>query len=97
MSFFRMGMALVLIGFASVALAQERNVALLASACAVCHGTNGYSQGGTPKLAGLDEMYFEKQMLQFRNGERESTVMAQHASGYTEEEIRLLAHYFAQQ
>lgn len=75
----------------------ERNVALLAASCAACHGTRGHSVGGMPKLAGLDELHFIKQMLQFQSGERDATVMMHHASGYTEEEIRLLAEYFARQ
>jgi cytochrome c553 len=36
-------------------------------------------------------------MQQFKNGERPATVMMQHARGYSEEEIRLLADYFAEQ
>lgn len=77
--------------------AEDRNVALLASACAACHGTNGHSVGGTPSLAGLDRLYFIEQMQQFQSGERSSSVMMQHARGYSEEEIRLLADYFASQ
>ncbi|WP_438970881.1 c-type cytochrome [Methylophaga sp.] len=77
--------------------AQERNVALLASSCAACHGTNGHSVSGTPSLAGLDKMYFMEQMRHFKTGERPSTVMMKHASGYTEQEIRLLAEFFSQQ
>lgn len=79
------------------AQADPRNVALLASACAVCHGKNGHSQGGTPSLAGLNKDYFIQQMLAFKDGQRDATVMRQHASGYTEEEIRLLAQYFSEQ
>mgnify|MGYP005849699179 CR=1 FL=1 len=77
--------------------AEGRDVALLASACAACHGTQGHSVAGTPSLAGLDRLYFIEQMRQFRTGERPSTVMMKHASGYTKEEIRLLAEYFAGQ
>ncbi len=77
--------------------AESRNVALLASACATCHGTNGHSQGGTPSLAGLNKNYFIQQMLAFKDGQRVGTVMPQHAAGYTEEEIRLMAKYFSEQ
>ena len=77
--------------------AEGRNATLLASTCAACHGTNGHSVAGTPSLAGLDSLYFIQQMQQFKSGERSSTVMMQHASGYTEEEIRLMAAYFAAQ
>lgn len=90
------GAALLLLASASVH-AEGRNAALLAAACAACHGTNGHSMGGTPSLAGLDQQYFIEQMHQFKSGDRTSTVMMQHARGYSEEEIRLLADYFASQ
>lgn len=70
---------------------------LLASSCASCHGTQGYSSGGIPGLAGLSEQYFTEQMRQFKSGERSSTIMAYHASAYTDEEIKKLAEYFSQQ
>lgn len=72
----------------------DPNIALLASSCAGCHGTNGYSKGEMPKLAGLQPDYFIQQMQAFANGERESSVMRHHAPAYTETEIRLLAEYF---
>lgn len=97
MSLYRLvGTALLILASVSVH-AEGRNPALLAAACAACHGTNGYSAGGTPSLAGLDQQYFIEQMHQFQTGDRESTVMMQHARGYTEEEIRLLAEFFASQ
>lgn len=83
----------------SVTLSAEevRNVDLLVSSCAACHGTNGYSVGGTPKLAGLDKLHFIEQMTEFTSGERPSTVMFHHASGYTEDEIILMAEFFSKQ
>lgn len=89
--------ALLLMLLASVAQAEERNVALMASACAACHGTQGHSVGGTPSLAGLEQLYFIQQMQLFQSGERPSSVMMKHARGYGEEEIRLLAEYFSAQ
>ncbi len=97
MSLYRLIGACCLLLSLSSLQAEERNPALLASACAACHGTNGHSLGGTPSLAGLDKLYFIEQMQQFQTGERPSTVMMKHATGYTEEEIRLLAAYFSQQ
>jgi len=75
----------------------HKNVELLASSCAACHGTNGHSVGGTPSLAGLDKQHFMAQMNQFITGTRESTVMKHHASAYSAEEIELLADFFATQ
>lgn len=79
-------------------LAEEgRNVALLASSCAACHGTNGHSEGGLPSLAGMDRLYIIEQMTQFTNGKRPATVMQHHASGYSSDEVDLLAEYFSKQ
>ena len=75
----------------------HKNIELLASSCAACHGTNGHSVGGTPSLAGLDKLHFMTQMDQFINGSRESTVMKHHASGYSADEIELLADFFSKQ
>lgn len=74
-----------------------RNVELLASTCAACHGTNGHSAGDLPSLAGVDKLYIVEQMQQFVSGERTSTVMMHHASGYTQAEIELMADYFSKQ
>ena len=75
----------------------EPNIALLASSCAGCHGTNGHSKGEMPKLAGLQQDYFIQQMQDFVSGARESSVMRHHAAAYTEKEIRLLAEYFSEE
>lgn len=77
--------------------AQTSHIRVLAASCAACHGTQGNSVGITPTLAGLDKGYFVTQMLAFKRGERSPTVMHHHAKGLTEEEIHLLAAYFAEQ
>jgi len=77
--------------------AQERNIELLASSCAACHGTRGHSAGGFPSLAGMASGHIVEQMTQFVNGQRPSTVMIHHANGYTKEEIKLLAQFFSEQ
>jgi cytochrome c553 len=94
---FLLAVVVCLMTMSTSSIAQERNVALLASSCAACHGTNGHSVGGIPSLAGASESYIVEQMTQFANGERKSTVMFQHVSGYTQEEIELMAAYFAKQ
>jgi cytochrome subunit of sulfide dehydrogenase len=76
---------------------EKRDVELLASSCASCHGTRGHSVAGTPSLAGLDRLYFMHQMDQFISKTRTSTVMNHHATGYTADEIKLLAEFFSQQ
>ncbi len=76
---------------------SPRNVALLASSCAACHGTHGHSVGIMPALVGLSERYFIDKMNAFRASTRPATVMIRHARGYTDEEIKLLAKFFAAQ
>jgi len=73
------------------------HIQTLAASCAACHGTNGNSVAGTPVLAGLDKSHFIMQMLAFRSGERQASVMHRHAKGLTAEEIEQLATYFSTQ
>lgn len=69
--------------------------ATLSITCAGCHGTDGKSSGAIPSIAGKTADYIEKAMLEFRDGKRPSTVMQRHAKGYSDEEIKLIAGYFA--
>jgi cytochrome c553 len=71
----------------------------LAATCANCHGTagKGIPDGSIPKLAGLKNDYFVEQMQAFKSGTRPATIMHQLAKGYSDEQIRLLATYFASQ
>ncbi len=69
--------------------------AMLSNSCAGCHGTDGNSPGEIPSIAGKSVLYIEKALLEFRSGERPGTVMGRHTKGYTEEEIRLIAEFFA--
>lgn len=77
--------------------AQEKvaNVRLLTASCAACHGTNGYSTGITPVLAGLGRDYFIQQMVDFKSGARPGTIMNNNASGYTFAEIEKMADFFS--
>jgi sulfide dehydrogenase cytochrome subunit len=69
----------------------------VAATCANCHGTDGRSRGGVPSLAGQDKGYLIRQMRDFRDGKRPSTVMQQLAKGYTDAEVEAAAAYFAAQ
>ncbi len=72
------------------------SASMLANTCAGCHGTNGASQGpATPTIAGLSPEYFEEVMEGFKSGEIPSTIMGRIAKGYTKEEIKAMAEYFA--
>ncbi len=80
------------------ALAQDVNTGRnLAAACAICHGTNGANAGGLPNIAGQPSDYLARQMRDFRDGKRAATIMHQISKGYTDQQIDLLASYFAAQ
>lgn len=75
-----------------------RSAAMLANTCAGCHGTQGHSAGDSmPSLAGLDERYFYKAMKDFQSDARPSTIMGRLARGYSDNELKALADFFAAQ
>lgn len=69
--------------------------AMLGNSCAGCHGTDGNSPGAIPSIGGKSPDFIETALREFRDGKRPGTVMARHASGYTDEEIRLIAEFFS--
>ncbi len=78
---------------------QELAINGMAATCANCHGTFGKSiQGGAlPSLAGMQSEYIVEQMQAFKTGTRKATIMHQLAKGYTDQQIKDLAAYFAAQ
>jgi len=91
------GCALLLLWGGTVAHAQDSTYARsLAATCFTCHGTDGRSVGGIPpSLAGQSKQYLLQQMKALRAGQRPATIMHQQAKGYTDEELELIAGYFA--
>lgn len=79
------------------ALAQEVNPARsLAATCASCHGTEGRPRNpALAPLAGMPADTLLQQLADYRSGRRPGTVMPQVVKGYSEEQLRLLARYFA--
>jgi cytochrome c553 len=69
----------------------------LAANCANCHGTDGKSSSAMPSLAGLERSYLILRMQDFKAGRRPATIMHQIAKGYSDEQIELIAEYFASQ
>ena len=67
---------------------------LLASNCFQCHGTNGKGPG-FDKLAGESARELLKELQEFRAGKEGNGIMARHALGYTDEQMRLLTAYLA--
>lgn len=83
-----------------LAAAQDPNLARnLAANCANCHGTNGKAipNAGMPSLAGEPKDQLVKRIKEYRAGTRPATVMHQISKGYTDEQIDLVAGFFAAQ
>ena len=84
--------------FASAAPPEIPAGARLAGACANCHGTNGKTQGDAlPSLAGQDKTVLLTSLKEYKSGQRTATVMHQITKGYTDEQLEILAAYFATQ
>ncbi|MEN9316868.1 MAG: hypothetical protein RIS35_3261 [Pseudomonadota bacterium] len=90
-----------LLGAVSSVAAQEpdRQARNWASSCAACHGTDGRTVGyEVPSLAGRDAGQLFRALTEFRSDQRPAaTVMHQHAKGYTDEQLRRIADWFARQ
>ena len=80
-------------------LAQDANLARnLAATCANCHGTNGQVRGSDVKpLAGVAAEKILAQIADFKSGAQPATIMHQISKGYTDEQLKLIAAYFAAQ
>lgn len=69
----------------------------LAATCANCHGANGQAVGDMRPLAGVPAEKIVAMMSDYKAGNLSATIMHQIAKGYTDEQIRLIATYFAAQ
>ena len=78
--------------------AADANLARnLAATCANCHGTNGQARGDMKPIAGMAADKLIAMLDDYKNGNQPATIMHQIAKGYTPEQIKLIAGYFAAQ
>ena len=83
---------------AALAQAQDANLGRnLAATCANCHGTNGQARGDSRQLAGVTAEKIIAALNDFRSGALPATIMHQISKGYTDDQIKLIAAYFAAQ
>jgi cytochrome subunit of sulfide dehydrogenase len=85
---------------AVAALAQAQNANLgrnLAATCANCHGTNGQARGDSKPLAGVSAEKIVAAFADFKSGAMPATIMHQIAKGYTDDQVKLIAAFFAAQ
>lgn len=67
-----------------------------ANSCAACHGPMGISRNRMyPSIAGLTEAELKQALLDYRSGERVNPLMSPQARGLSDEDIELLAAYYA--
>jgi cytochrome c553 len=92
-----LAMIVVVAAAASVQAQDATRARNVAASCAACHGTNGVSAGGMPALAGMSKPDLVRKMQDFKSGRAPSTIMGQIAKGYSDEQIDLVAGYFAMQ
>jgi cytochrome c553 len=82
----------------AAAQAQDNPLARnLAATCANCHGTNGHARGDMKPLAGVSAEKILAALADFKSGAQPSTIMGQIAKGYTDEQVKLIAAFFAAQ
>ncbi len=92
--------ATALAGTAAPLAAQAQDALLarnLAATCANCHGTNGNARGDMRPLAGVSAGKIIAMVDDYRSGAQAATIMHQIAKGYTPQQIKLVAEYFAAQ
>lgn len=91
-------LAALLVG-ASPAIQAQATLAgrSLAATCTNCHGPSGHSHGEVASLAGVPAADILQALAEFKSGQRNATVMHQLAKGYTDEQLRLIAAFFAAQ
>ncbi|MDP1532679.1 MAG: cytochrome C [Rubrivivax sp.] len=91
--------ALAALAFAaSTASAQDLTLARnLAATCANCHGVDGHARGDMKPLAGVSADKMLAMLADFKSGTQPATIMHQIVKGYRDDQIQLIAAYFAAQ
>ena len=67
---------------------------LLAAQCAQCHGTGG-SGRGFDELAGESAQKIYNELREMKHRTRVEGIMDRQARGYTDQQLRVIADYFA--
>jgi len=77
---------------------QTLALKLVTEKCQFCHGLNGEASSVIyPRLAGQNKLYLEKQLKDFKSGQRQIEPMNEISATLTDTEITALAEYFKEQ
>jgi sulfide dehydrogenase cytochrome subunit len=68
---------------------------MLALSCSSCHGTDGISTSTMPHIGGKSKEYLYKTLKDFKSGKRPGTIMRKHVKGFTDKELKQIAHYYS--
>ena len=68
-----------------------------ASSCSGCHPPSASAETKVPPLRGQNPAAIAAAMQAFRSGERPATVMGRIAKGFSDDEIRAIAAWVAEQ
>lgn len=90
------GLALLSLGLGA---AQAADAPEVAATCVACHGERGAApiMPSYPVIAGQYEDYLAHSLEAYRSGKRKNAIMAGIAGGLSDQDIRELSRYFAQQ
>ncbi|CAK0764883.1 Cytochrome subunit of sulfide dehydrogenase [Gammaproteobacteria bacterium] len=91
-------LAALVLGVSTPVLAEQQTPtgAMLANNCTGCHGSDGVSNGPSiPSIGGLNEEYFVGIMNAYKDGTAYSTIMGRLVKGYSEDEIKAMANFYA--
>jgi cytochrome c553 len=90
--------AAALLVLPQAAYADDVAVRSMAATCAACHGTSGHSVTKTVEpLAGRPKERIVELMQAFKTGKKPATIMQQISKGYSDQQIEMIAGYFAAQ
>ena len=70
-------------------------VSVWAFSCMACHGPEGKAEGTGLSIAGRTEEDLAGKLLAYKSGRLSATIMHQHAKGYSDDELRAIARFFA--
>ncbi|WP_249225264.1 c-type cytochrome [Tardiphaga alba] len=68
-----------------------------AASCSGCHAVQGAASSAIPPIHGRDAGEITEAMTGFRNGTRPATVMGRIAKGFSDDELRPIAAWLAEQ
>ena len=91
-------LGLFLVSAGVLAAGDAKQGEALTATCLACHGPNGNSLAGSfPNIAGQNEAYLYKQLVDIQTGARSAVLMTGILDGLTSQNLEDLAAYYASQ